>query len=106
MHDSGDPSPGGEAISKPVSDTEPEIGGNMEPLVIFGAGLVIYCGYLAAIDEMRDLKRFFAKLRAACGTKTAKAAKKNARPVAARGGAYSGNPAYARGGRLLVSQAR
>jgi hypothetical protein len=27
----------------------------MEPLVIFGAGLVIYCGYLAILDEMRDL---------------------------------------------------
>lgn len=27
----------------------------MEPLVIFGAGLVMYCGYLAIMDEMRDL---------------------------------------------------
>ena len=27
----------------------------MEPLVIFGAGLVMYCGYLAILDEMRDL---------------------------------------------------
>lgn len=78
----------------------------MEPLVIFGVGLVIYCGYLAAMDEMRDLKRCYARHMASRGAKTAKAAKKHARPVAAKGGAYAGSQAYARGGRFLVAQAR
>jgi hypothetical protein len=78
----------------------------MEPLVIFGAGLVIYCGYLAAVDEISDFKKCYAKRKASCGNRTARAARKNARPIAARGGAYEGNSAYARGGRLLVPQAR
>ncbi len=29
----------------------------MEPLVIFGAGLVAYCGYLSLIDAFRDRER-------------------------------------------------
>lgn len=29
----------------------------MEPLVIFGAFLVIYCGYLCALDSTRALRR-------------------------------------------------
>jgi hypothetical protein len=33
----------------------------MEPLVLFGAGLVVYCGYLAVMDEVADLKRCLAK---------------------------------------------
>lgn len=28
----------------------------MEPLVFFGACLVVWCGYLAALDAVRDLK--------------------------------------------------
>ncbi len=28
----------------------------MEPLVFFGACLVVWCGYLAAIDAVRELK--------------------------------------------------
>ncbi len=78
----------------------------MEPLVVFGAGLVIYCGYLAAMDEIRDLKRCWAKRRASCGAGTTKVAKKTARPVPARGVAFAGNPACGRGGRLLVPQLR
>jgi len=33
----------------------------MEPLVLFGAGLVVYCGYLAVMDEIADVKRSLAK---------------------------------------------
>jgi hypothetical protein len=29
----------------------------MEPLVIFGAGLVIYCGFIALCDAMRDFRQ-------------------------------------------------
>ncbi len=78
----------------------------MEPLVVFGAGLVIYCGYVAAIDEIRLFKRCYAKHRASCRIRTARAVKKPARPVAARSRAAAGNPGYARGCRLLVPQAR
>lgn len=28
----------------------------MEPLVLFGACLVVWCGYLAATDAIRDMK--------------------------------------------------
>ena len=28
----------------------------MEPMVIFSAGLVVYCGYIALIDAARDLR--------------------------------------------------
>ncbi len=28
----------------------------MEPLVIFSAGLVVFCGYIALIDAINDLK--------------------------------------------------
>jgi len=31
----------------------------MEPLVLFGACLVIYCGYLSALDAVRVWKRQF-----------------------------------------------
>lgn len=78
----------------------------MEPLVVFGAGLVIYCGYLAVMDEIRDAKRCFAKRKAPCGTGAARPSRKPARPVAAKGAAYGGNSGYACGGRLLAPQAR
>ena len=29
----------------------------MEPLVLFGAALVIYCGYIAVTDELRGWRR-------------------------------------------------
>ncbi len=37
----------------------------MEPIVVFGAGLVLYCGYLAAVDTWRDRRRSRVKVRAA-----------------------------------------
>ena len=33
----------------------------MEPLVVFGGGLVVYCGYLALMDEIDDIRRWYAK---------------------------------------------
>jgi hypothetical protein len=41
----------------------------MEPLVLFGVGLVVYCGYLALQDEICDIRRSHAKSRAKCGRK-------------------------------------
>ncbi len=29
----------------------------MEPMVIFSAGLVVFCGYIALVDAVNDLKR-------------------------------------------------
>jgi hypothetical protein len=29
----------------------------MEPIVVVAAGLVIYCGYLAVLDELKDWRR-------------------------------------------------
>jgi hypothetical protein len=29
----------------------------MEPIVVFSAGLVIYCGYIALADALHDLRR-------------------------------------------------
>jgi len=36
----------------------------MEPIVVFGAGLVLYCGYVAAVDTWRDWRRSRVKVRA------------------------------------------
>lgn len=36
----------------------------MEPIVVFGAGLVLYCGYVAAVDSWRDWRRGRVKVRA------------------------------------------
>lgn len=33
----------------------------MEPIVVFGAGLVLYCGFLAVVDAARDAGRGRAK---------------------------------------------
>lgn len=54
----------------------------MEPLVIFGAGLVIWCGCLSAADAVRELKT----LRQA-GPVRRKVAKKRVSAVAAGAGA-------------------
>ncbi len=78
----------------------------MEPLVVFGAGLVIYCGYLAALDEIRVFKRCYAKRRTLCSTRASKTAKGRVRPVAAKGAACAGSSGYTCGGRLLVSEIR
>ena len=56
----------------------------MEPLVIFGAGLVMYCGYLAIMDEMQVLlflRRYIKNLlfRKIKGLKGFKATRKNRR---------------------------
>lgn len=37
----------------------------MEPLVVFGAGLVAYCGWLAVLDEIQALKKWHARQVAA-----------------------------------------
>ncbi len=29
----------------------------MEPIVIFSAGLVVFCGYIALVDAVNDMKR-------------------------------------------------
>jgi hypothetical protein len=39
----------------------------MEPLVVFGAGLVAYCGWLAILDEIRVLKKWYERRAAAAG---------------------------------------
>lgn len=36
----------------------------MEPLVFFGACLVVWCGYLAALDAIRDMKAVQRQCRA------------------------------------------
>jgi hypothetical protein len=46
----------------------------MEPLVIFGAGLVIYCGYLTLLDSCKGWK--FCRSR--CAAKRAPAKKRHA----------------------------
>ena len=46
----------------------------MEPLVIFGAGLVIYCGYLALLDSSKAWKAD----RSMCAAKRTPAKKRQA----------------------------
>jgi hypothetical protein len=48
----------------------------MEPLVLFGAGLVVYCGYLALLDEMHDIRRSYAKSRIKCGCEAVRPGKR------------------------------
>lgn len=80
-------------------------GGVMEPLVLFGAGLVIYCGYLAFMDEVADVKRSFAKSGAKNRRKIIGKEKRLARNVPAGGAAYAGNRGYDCG-RLVATQVR
>lgn len=49
----------------------------MEPLVIFGAGLVIYCGYLSLLDSSRSWQAW----RLETAAKRAPAKKRRAVPV-------------------------
>lgn len=51
----------------------------MEPLVLFGVGLVVYCGYLALLDEIQDFRRSYAKSRAKCGRKAMERGKRTVR---------------------------
>ena len=46
----------------------------MEPLVIFGAGLVVYCGYLALLDSCKAWR----VCRKVCAVKRAPAKKRHA----------------------------
>jgi len=48
----------------------------MEPLVIFGAGLVVYCGYLAFLDSSKAWR----DCRSKCLAKRARAKKRHAAP--------------------------
>ena len=80
-------------------------GGFMEPLVLFGAGLVVYCGYLAFMDEVADMKRSFAKSGAKSRRKVTGKEKRSARNVPASGAGYAGNRGYDCG-RLLATQVR
>ncbi len=77
----------------------------MEPLVLFAAGLVVYCGYLALIDEIRDFRSSFAKDGAKCRRKISAAVRRAARPARIQG---EGKGRCADGvfGRLQVTQAR
>jgi hypothetical protein len=80
-------------------------GGFMEPLVLFGAGLVVYCGYLAIMDEVAAMKRSFAKSGEKSRRKNTGKEKCLARNVPARGAAYAGSRGYDCG-RLLATQVR
>jgi hypothetical protein len=75
----------------------------MEPLVLFGAGLVVYCGYLAFMDEVADMKRSFAK----CGVKNRRKdtvkVKSSALKVPDCGAVYAGSRRYDCS-RLLTTQ--
>ena len=77
----------------------------MEPLVLFGAGLVVYCGYLAFMDEVADMKRSFAKSGVKCRRKHTWKAKRSVRKVPDCGAGYAGNRGYDCS-RLLATQVR
>jgi len=66
----------------------------MEPLVLFGAGLVIYCGYLAFLDEVADMKRNFAKSGVKSRRKDTGKVKRSTRNVPDSGKGYAGNRGY------------
>lgn len=78
----------------------------MEPLVIFGAGLVVYCGYLAAADEIRDIKRWYARHRALCNGKAARTVRNRVRAISDRNRRPRHDRGYACTGSMLASQAR
>ncbi len=48
----------------------------MEPIVVFAAGLVLYCGWLTLLDELREWRRsrFVRKVKKAFARKQFKAA--------------------------------
>jgi hypothetical protein len=84
--------------------TENELkGGFMEPLVLFGAGLVVYCGYLAFMDEVADMKRSFAKNGVKCRRKDTGKGNRSARNVPDCSAGYAGNRGYGCS-RLLAPQ--
>ena len=74
----------------------------MEPLVLFGAGLVIYCGYLAFMDEVADMKRSFAKSGVKSRRKLPGKGKRFVRKVPDFGSGYAGNRGYVCSRRLAT----
>ena len=74
----------------------------MEPLVLFGAGLVIYCGYLAFMDEVADMKRSFAKSGVKSRRKDTGRGKRSIRKVPAFSAGYAGNRGYVCSRRLAT----
>ncbi len=60
----------------------------MEPLVIFGAGLVIYCGFIALYDIVRDFRQKPdpAKEKTPATAKVYQFRKKSSPAAAGRGG--------------------
>ncbi|HKZ17887.1 MAG TPA: hypothetical protein VJ161_10550 [Geobacteraceae bacterium] len=80
----------------------------MEPLVVFGGGLVVYCGYLALMDEICDIKRWYAKRTASSRRRSAasRAMRSVARAVSGRDGGYEGNTRCACAGRLPAPMPR
>lgn len=60
----------------------------MEPLVIFGAGLVIYCGFIALYDTVRDFRQKPdpAREKAPARAKVYQFRKKSTPAAAGRGG--------------------
>ncbi len=78
----------------------------MEPLVIFGAGLVVYCGYLSIVDEIRVWKKSYARLRIPDRKKTAKSSRKAAVPFFARGHKNGADRRYTVGNGLLAQHMR
>ncbi len=80
----------------------------MEPLVIFGAGLVMYCGYLAVMDEINDVRGWCAKRAQTRKSKTqaARSARAATRPVSGKDRGYERTGGYACSGALPAPQAR
>ncbi len=78
----------------------------MEPLVIFGAGLVVYCGYLAIVDEIQVLKKSYAIRQIAIRKKSRNSARETVKPVTENIRHYKGNRRYAGNGSLLAQHLR
>ncbi len=78
----------------------------MEPLVIFGAGLVVYCGYLTIMDEIRAWKKGEARQRISVRKTTVKTARHAALPLFERGRKNVANRGYTVSNGLLAQHLR
>jgi hypothetical protein len=78
----------------------------MEPLVIFGAGLVVYCGYLSIMDEIRVLKKSYAARRISYKIKSLKTTRKGVAPFYAKELELKGNRRYSGNSGLLAQHLR
>ncbi len=78
----------------------------MEPLVIFGAGLVIYCGYLSIMDEIRAWKKSDARQRIPDRKTSVKTARHAAIPLFERGNKNGANRGYTVSNGLLAQHLR